>query len=353
MVGIINIIGLIGSDENEKGVELINVIQQVKSQPEATSFEININSQGGKTDAGFEIYEYIKSINLPTKTIAKNMCASSATLIFLAGKEREIELGCQFMIHMPFYSPFEYFTAQEMEFYLEQLQICEKKVVNFYKENTRLTAEEIIPLLKKESWLNESQAYDFGFTTYKRESLKAVAYFINPSTNKNNNKMPEQNLSTESKNWLETKLNAFAKSFKIPKIVNLTLQDSNGVDIVFPDLADDATPVENDFATVDGQPAEGDYIMPQLENAVVTFAAGTVTAITVQSVDNTAQIATLQAQIDALTSDKTALTNQLQSVNVAFNTLRKDVKSKFEFVDTKERVQENNNESKARKLFKD
>ena len=218
MVGIINIIGLIGSFNDQNGIELIDVIQQVKAQPEATSFEININSAGGVVEVGFEIYDYLKSINLPKTTVAYKMCASIATVFFMAGDTRIIENGCQFMIHLPMVKSFDYMNTEDLTNFTEGLKLVEKRIINFYEKTTKLNSSELNPLLKNESWLNESQAFDFGFTTQRTESLKAVAYFINPSTNKNNNKMPEQNLSTESKNWLETKLNALQKVLKFQKL---------------------------------------------------------------------------------------------------------------------------------------
>ena len=53
MIGKININGAIGKFEGEKSVELIDVISQVRKQPDATSFDVYINSDGGHVDVGF------------------------------------------------------------------------------------------------------------------------------------------------------------------------------------------------------------------------------------------------------------------------------------------------------------
>jgi ATP-dependent protease ClpP protease subunit len=85
MEGIIYINGQIGSTPTEKGVELIDIIQQVKAQEGALSFRVHINSEGGVVDTGFDIFNYLKSLQLPITTVGSGLVASIATVIFMAG----------------------------------------------------------------------------------------------------------------------------------------------------------------------------------------------------------------------------------------------------------------------------
>ena len=80
MQGNIFINGLIGSFGTEQGVELIDIIQQVKKQPNATSFKVNINSEGGAVDVGFDIYNYLRSLGKPIETFGSGLVASIATV---------------------------------------------------------------------------------------------------------------------------------------------------------------------------------------------------------------------------------------------------------------------------------
>jgi hypothetical protein len=60
----------------------------------------------------------------------------------------------------------------------------------------------------------------------------------------------------------------------------LTLQDSNGSDIVFPDLEEEGTPKVGDSATMDGKTIEdGSYVMPSIEDSTVVFVDGKITEI--------------------------------------------------------------------------
>jgi len=59
MVGIINIEGLL------TGASLMKVLRQVKQQPKATSFRVNLNSKGGDAEAAFTCMRYLNSLNKP------------------------------------------------------------------------------------------------------------------------------------------------------------------------------------------------------------------------------------------------------------------------------------------------
>ena len=95
MTGNIYINGSIGTfyDENgnvlDQGVNLLDVILQVKNQPKAEAFKVYIDSPGGYVDVGFEIYDYLKSLNKPITTIGQGLVASIATVIFMAGGHKK------------------------------------------------------------------------------------------------------------------------------------------------------------------------------------------------------------------------------------------------------------------------
>lgn len=347
MVGKIYINGLIGSiynDNNEvaeKGVELIDVIQQVKQHPFATSFEVYINSKGGVVDTGFDIHDYLVGLQLPITTIAENICASIATVIFMSGTRRTMAQGTKFMIHSPLGKPNDFMNSEALEGFTEQLKKVEKRILDFYANTTRLESNELKPLLKAETWLDNVQAFDLGFATEQDiyfEDIQAVAYF----NTKTNDKMNTE-FTKEQQTWLDKKFEFIAGLFK-GQVVNLDLQDANGITISFTDLKDGDTPKVGDVATIEGQPAEGEFIMPQLAGMTVKFEKGIVTEISEVEVEvEDPAMATLKAENETLkqqlasatTEKETAMTN-LASAEKAFVNFKSEIGSKFQFVDKKE-----------------
>lgn len=241
MVGKIYIQGQIGTFDEEKGVELIDVISQVRKQPEATSFEVYINSEGGVVDTGFDILNFLRSLGVPITTIGKGMVASIATVIFMAGQKRIVTPGTQFMIHLPM-GGISFATAEEMEEHSKHMRAVENHVISFYTKELGLNKEAISPLLKNETWLNEKQLLDLGFITPVTE-MKIAA--IAKSTNKKQNKMSK-------KNRLQNILKAIFE-----KDVNKVIYTAEEKELVFPDLEEEAVIEIGARATLDGQPVGG------------------------------------------------------------------------------------------------
>lgn len=359
MQGNIYINGLIGSWGSEIGVELIDVIQQVKKQPEATSFKVHINSEGGAVDVGFDIYNYLKSLNKPVEVVGSGRVMSIATVIFMAGEKRILKEGTQFMIHLPWGGIDG--TAEEIEAYSKEVKYVEDKLIKFYTEVTATTKEAVFPLLRNETYLTSEQALDLGFTTAQYMPVAARVYF-----NSNIDKSMT-NLKEEDKSWLEDQFNKIANAFKPKKeeIKNVMLQDANGATLDFPDVAEDAMPQVGDVATVDGEPAEGEYLMPSGETYV--FAAGELTEIIAAEGGEEEDVEALKSeneslreQLEALNAEKETLSTELASsketlaeVEKEVLALKKNVKSKFD-IDVKaekKEIKEENNKSEASKAL--
>lgn len=256
MEGKIYITGDIGCFWDIQGVQLIDIIQQVKKQPDATSFDVFIDSEGGECEAGFDIYNYLRSLGVPIKTVGVGAVMSIATVIFMAGDSRVLRQGAEFMIHLP--SGGYQGTADEIEEYAEQVRAVEKRLIDFYKKTIQISEEAIRPLLKNETYLTAEQATSLGFATEADVAVAAKSkLYLNLKS--------DSKMTKEDKSWIENlfgKVENVIKNIAKSTIVGLKLTDATGVILDFPDLADDAKPAKGDKVTVDGNPADGEYLMP-------------------------------------------------------------------------------------------
>lgn len=320
--------GQIGSTPEQTGVELIDIIQQVKSQIGATSYRVHINSEGGVVDTGFDIFNYLKSLQLPITTVGSGLVASIATVIFMAGDSRILTNGTEFMIHSPMGGIDG--TADQIAEYAESVRDCENKLIKFYTNQTGLNFDAIAPLLRNETWLSGEQAISLGFATAQNEPILAKA-FINLKSN----------MTKEDKSWIEAKFAAILNSFKKP-VVNIILQDANGVSIEFPEVAEGETPAIGAMANVDGQPAEGEYIMP--DGATYVFAGGALSEIREVEEDKATQEieelkrqlaekeAALSANAETIANQETQITNIVKEVKE----LKAGITSRFDGEDKKD-----------------
>jgi ATP-dependent protease ClpP protease subunit len=327
MEGKIYINGQIGANEGEVGVNLIDVIRQVQGQPLATSYDVYINSEGGYVDVGFDIYDYLKSLTVPVNTVGVGLVASIATVIFMAGENRKLSKGAQFMIHLP--SGEVGGTADEISNYSQLLKDVENKLVKFYKEQTGLSEEAIRPLLRQETWLNHSDALDMNFITEQEVEYSMVAKFNNLNTN--------TNMTAEDKTWIEKKFEEFTALFKgQPK--NIMLMDSTGQEIEFPTVEEGQLPAVGDTALMNGQPIEdGEYIMPQLDNAIVVFVGGAISEIKTDDGGDDEEMAKLKEENEALktqlaeaTAKAETATASIAKIESEFTNFKASIVAKFE-----------------------
>ncbi|HET8838038.1 MAG TPA: Clp protease ClpP [Flavobacteriaceae bacterium] len=334
MNGNIYINGCIGTflDENgnvkEKGVELIDVIMQVKNQPKATSFTVYINSPGGYVDTGFDIYDYLKSLNKPIKTVGQGMVASIATVIYMAGDQRMLRPNTEFMIHLP--AGGVEGTASEIEGYSKYLKETEKRILKFYEQTAGLTENEIMPLLRNETFLNSDEALKLGFATEKTIASQAVAYF---KTN------PKQKKMSKKENGIIAKMKAILSGLPI---TNKIVFDAEGNELDFYELEDDATIEVGAKANYDGKAAEGEFKVPSDDDPEIVltyiFESGVLTEIIVPEVENAdddeltalkaeneslkTQLAEKETEVTALGEEVTALKGDNKTYKKAFAAIK-------------------------------
>lgn len=302
MKGIINIFGLIGETDEGVGVTLLDIITQVKAQPQATSFDVVINSRGGDVFEGWKIANYIKSLS-NTNAIGREVVASIATVIFGSCTTRTREPNSKFMMHLPMGDMGGGGTADEIEAFGKKVREEEDKLCKFYSELMGFDKDTIKSLISSDTYLTDEQTKALGITTIEPLKIVAKAY-LNLNID---NKMGEN----ENKSFLEA-LNSgidkiLAKLSGGKTITNVMLQDANGVTIDFPEVAEGEQVAVDAMATIDGAPAEGEYIMPTGQTYV--FVGGKLTEI--KEAEGGEDVEALKTELAGL---KTQLAEQVQAV---------------------------------------
>jgi ATP-dependent protease ClpP protease subunit len=331
--------GLIGSikdnDGNlvEQGTELIDVIEQFNRFKDALEYNVFINSQGGVVNVGYQIHDFIKSIKKPINTIGHGQVASIATVIFMAGNKRKLKENTNFLVHLPMVAIDGYVNSQDIDLIKADLEAVNSTLLNFYKKETGLSSEALMPLLANETSLTIDQAISLGFATEKYTEIQAVAYLDNKK---------ELEMTPENKSWLENLIagavnkivgKSTKKGFqtyalkKIAQIVNLETTDANGALIVFPEVADGVMPVVGDKATIDGVAADGEYLMP--DGTTYVFEAGELKQIVEAAapVDNATEIENMVAEIASLIAENQRV--KTESINQITN-LKAQIVNKFD-----------------------
>lgn len=166
----INIFGVIGSDV--KASEIMKEIQAY----EGDKIEVIINSVGGSVYEGMAIYGALKNDPRPVKTTVLGIGASIASVIFMAGDEREIGEGSQLMIHNSL-APNAGGNKYEMKEAIERLEQIDSDMKKIYSSGTGLQDQILESMLEKETFLNADEATKLGFATGKGDAVELVAIY--------------------------------------------------------------------------------------------------------------------------------------------------------------------------------
>lgn len=300
-------------------ITLDSVIKAVENSDKEKDLNIKIHSMGGSVYDGLAIYNYLKSLDQTVHTASAGLVASIASIFFLAGKKetRKINSTDSFLIHLP--SSMDYGNASDLEKTAKELREIEGKLSDIYAKETSLTKEEALELMGKDEMLDINFLKEKEFVNEIVE-FKAVAKY----NNKNKNKMADKKTMTDAdKTWFET---FFNKILGKQNPTNKLVQDANGDELDFVDLADDETPKVGDKAKFDGKDADGDYTMPNGD--VWNFVSGELTTITESDDDDDESVEALKQKIADLESQAQASATETETITNKVTELKASNKEK-------------------------
>ena len=149
MIGHIYIYGEIANIQDKESsdygiVSLSSVVNAVNSQKEAEEFIVHIHSVGGDVYEGLAIYDFLNSLDKKVTTVNEGLTASIATVVYLAGEERQATPNSQLFIHNAWTMTIG--DADELAKQSEGLRKYNELISDIYVSKTNLTKEELIQL---------------------------------------------------------------------------------------------------------------------------------------------------------------------------------------------------------------
>lgn len=314
-IAYISIIGEVGEQ-----VKLEDIVAQTNMHREAQELVFLISGPGGDADEGEAIANHIN--NLKQRTVAKNVgdVASIDANIYLACDHRIWDkTKGRFLIHNPWMTVEG--DSSELKDRAEFLAQYENRIAKFISNQTGLDIDTTKSLMNKDDFLDNDNLVSLGIAHEIIESeFKAVAKLNKQKNVKMDNTEVEKKLGVIEALLLKIKGNSKPKA--------IILQDSSGMEIEFPEVDQGVDPVVGDKATVDGGPAQGEYVMPS--GKIYVFEAGELM-----------EIRPAEDETEALKQKITELENQLSEANATKETaenalakMKEDTESlKVEFED--------------------
>lgn len=132
-----------------------------------------INSPGGSVDAGYAIWDQVKMITSPIRTMVCGMAASMGSILALCAPkgQRYATANARFMIHQPSMYGIEG-PAADIAIQAEEIVKTKEKIIQLYMESTGQSHETIQRALDRDKWMSPEEALDFGLIDKIAKSYK-------------------------------------------------------------------------------------------------------------------------------------------------------------------------------------
>ena len=141
---------------------IASALTLMQADDDKSPITIYVNSPGGSADSGFAIYDILRFIKPPVRTVCNGLCASAAVLIYLAApKERRFCTPySRFLLHQP--STQLMGAASDIEINANEIIRLRESYNNIVAQETGKTVEQVTRDADRDFWLTASQAIEYG-----------------------------------------------------------------------------------------------------------------------------------------------------------------------------------------------
>lgn len=151
--------GEINSDSVYALCRQLRYLQQEDPNKEITVY---INSPGGEVDSGLALYDVMRGISCPIRTVCLGIAASMGAILFAAGTRREIMPHGRVMIHDPLIPSGAGGSALKIQELSRSILKTREEICSILAKHTGRTLEEIYEKTANDSWFSAEEAVEFG-----------------------------------------------------------------------------------------------------------------------------------------------------------------------------------------------
>lgn len=157
------LVGEINSDTASKLIQKLMYLDQ----NDLEEITLYINSPGGEVMSGLAVYDYIKIMKSPVRTVTIGDAASMGAIIFLAGEKREMLPHTRILIHDPSYGHLDVSGKKphEIQRGVDSLNKIRETLAEIISEKTNKSLDEIYSITAEDNYFTAEEAINFGLAT--------------------------------------------------------------------------------------------------------------------------------------------------------------------------------------------
>lgn len=139
-------------------IEQLLFLQHEDPDKEVTMY---INSPGGNVDSGMALYDVMRAVSYPIKTICMGLAASMASLIFISGTTRDMLPHSRIMIHDPLITQTGG-SALRLKAVSDDLMETRQIIAGVIAKHSGKSLEEILEKTSSDCFFRAHEAIEFG-----------------------------------------------------------------------------------------------------------------------------------------------------------------------------------------------
>lgn len=150
-------IEVVGEINRESVYSLILQLRYLHSADPEKEITMYINSPGGSVSDGLALYDVMKGISCPIRTVCVGMAASMGSLLFAAGNKRDMLPHATVMIHDPLTTGISG-SALSVDQASRRLMETREITASILADHTGHTIEEVYEKTRQDSYFNAEEA---------------------------------------------------------------------------------------------------------------------------------------------------------------------------------------------------
>ncbi len=151
----------IGEITEERVNSLIMQLWYLKKENPQEEITLYVNSPGGEVSSGLALYDVMKAVRCPIRTVCLGMAASMAAVLFLSGDRREMLPHAKIMIHDPRLLNVSG-SALAVDRISQNLMKTREIIGNIIAEHTGRTLKEVYEYTASDTYFDAEESLAWG-----------------------------------------------------------------------------------------------------------------------------------------------------------------------------------------------
>ena len=152
----------IGEITEDSVAALILQLRYLHHEAPEQEITMYINSPGGEVSSGLALYDVMKAIQCPIRTVCVGTAASMAAILFLSGDKRDMLAHSKVMIHDPLIPGGIGGSALKVDAVARNLMQTRQTIADIISRHTGKSMEDVLAKTASDSYFDAEQAVEWG-----------------------------------------------------------------------------------------------------------------------------------------------------------------------------------------------